>query len=118
MTDTSKLRETPESDALHKQWYGDQPQVADHCESLDIPSVWGLARTLERQRDELAEALRECEKAVARYQWLKQEDRKSSARVNSMATISWRNLGGNLCQLSDSDNLDALIDAQIEGERK
>lgn len=52
-------------------------------------------------------------KEAARYRWLKAEDRKQMP----LATISWRQIVNGLpCKLSDSDDLDALIDAAIAKE--
>ena len=58
MTDTSKLRETPETDALIAVLDPKQVLVALKCH----------AEKLERQRDELAEALRQS--VVAIDDWL------------------------------------------------
>ena len=57
MTDTSKLRETPETD----EFVPERIQVKENRASMrasDFDALYFLARTLERQRDELVEALK------------------------------------------------------------
>lgn len=68
------LDKTPRTDALHAKWYGSAPLVPDHCESLNIPSVWGLARQLETELSAANAQLAEYKRDAGRYRWLRDEE--------------------------------------------
>ena len=89
MTDTRKLRETPETDAEEFDGYD------EHRSCLGSVVYSEVARTLERQRDELAEALR---------YWMPDREVIPSWPLTIEGAITW--------------NKHAALLAKIEGERK